>query len=251
MRGNPCATLSNNSVLISSVRSLSAPSRPHTPPALPRTTNRPYAGKFAAVGVRFDGFGHRRRPMLLEPAVPDYGAVPNSQRSEPMRSRLLGAFAALIGCAAVAAAQTPAAPALPVPVAPPVAAPAVPPGMMLVPATPAALPPASLPAPPAAPPVMASNPNCGTPAAAPACNECNKAKKANCGGGLLSKFLIGSGTATPVACGCLAAERTFMFGGCRSFFTPGKTCCGGGIEYGPGGMGQTDNCKSVGSFHNR
>jgi hypothetical protein len=122
--------------------------------------------------------------------------------------------------------------------------------MVPVPVAPAVLPPASLPAPPAAPPVMASNPNCGTPApAAGGCNECKKEKKAS--GGLLSKFLIGSGTATPVSCGCLAADRTFIFGNCKQFFTPGRTCNGSPIEYGPGGLGQADNCKSVGSFINR
>ncbi len=161
-----------------------------------------------------------------------------------MRIRLLGAVAALIGGAAVASAQTappvPAVPPMPVP-----AAPMNPPG--LTPA-PAVLPPASLPAPPAAPPIMAANPNCGTPAAA-ACNDCKGAKKA--GGGLLGKFLVGPGTASPVGCGCFAAEKTFMWGGCRQFFTPGKSCCGGGIEYGPGGQYNQDNCRHVTSFLNR
>lgn len=152
-----------------------------------------------------------------------------------MRIRLFGAVAALIGCAAVAAAQAPV-PAVP-------AAPGTPPGMTPVPV---ALPPASLPAPPAAPPVMVSNTNCGTPAAAP-CNDCKGKKK----GGLLDKFLIGSGTANPIGCGCLAAERTFLFGGCKQFFTPGKTCCGGGLEYGCGGIHNQDNCKHVTSFLNR
>ncbi len=167
-----------------------------------------------------------------------------------MRTRLLGAVAALVGCAAFATAQT-----SPVPGVPPAAAPAVqpapipgtPPGMIPVPV---ALPPASLPAPPAVPPVMASNPNCGTPAVAAPCNTCGKPAKKACGG-LLSKFLIGEGTATPISCGCFAAERTLMFGGCRAFHTPGKTCNGSAIEYGPGGMGYYDNCKSVGSFINR
>jgi hypothetical protein len=162
-----------------------------------------------------------------------------------MRTRLLGAVAALVGCAAFAAAQTPPPP-LGVPAVQPAPVQGTPPGMTPVPV---ALPPASLPAPPALPPVMASNPNCGTPAAAP-CSTCGKhGKKAS--GGLLSRFLIGEGTATPIGCGCLAAERTLMFGGCKQFFTPGKTCGGCNIEYGPGGMGHYDNCKSVGSFINR
>lgn len=168
-----------------------------------------------------------------------------------MRTRLLGAVAALLGCAAFAAAQT--APPLPAPGVQPAPVPAVQPapGQGVVPGmTPVpVLPPASLPAPPAVPPVMASNPNCGTPAVA-ACNTCGKPAKKACGG-LLSKFLIGPGTATPVTCGCLAAERTFMFGSCKQFFTPGRTCNGCNIEYGPGGMGYYDNCKNVGSFINR
>ena len=171
-----------------------------------------------------------------------------------MRNRLLGAVAALVGCAALATAQTPPPaplmpPALGVPAVQPAPVPGTPPGMIPVP-PPVALPPASLPAPPALPPVMASNPNCGTPAVAAPCSTCGKSGK-KAGGGLLSKFLIGEGTATPIGCGCLAAERTFMFGGCRAFHTPGRTCNGSGIEYGPGGMGYYDNCKSVGSFINR
>ncbi len=173
-----------------------------------------------------------------------------------MRNRLLGAVAALLGCAAVSAAQTSPL-SLPVPVAPPIQVPAVPAaphGMIPVPAAPVMLPPASLPAPPAAPPVMASNPGCGTPAvvttAAAPCNTCSKPAK-RAGGGLLSRFMIGEGTATPLGCGCLAAERTFMFGSCKQFFTPGRTCSGTAIEYGPGGLGHTDNCKNVGSFINR
>ena len=165
-----------------------------------------------------------------------------------MRSRLLGAVAALLGCAAVAAAQT--APPVPAPGAavtpglqPAPVVPGAPPGMTPVPAV---LPPASLPAPPAAPPVMVSNPNCGTPAVAAGCND-GKGKKR---GGLLDKFLIGSGTANPINCGCLAAERTFFFGGCKQFFTPGRTCGGSSLEYGCGGL-YNDNCKHVTSFLNR
>jgi hypothetical protein len=39
-------------------------------------------------------------------------------------------------------------------------------------------------------------------------------------------LFIGSGTANPVGCGCLASERTFLWGGCKQFFTPGRTCDG-------------------------
>jgi hypothetical protein len=116
---------------------------------------------------------------------------------------------------------------------------------------PTALPPSSLPAVPAAPPIMAADPACGTPAQAAApCEPCAKEKK-KATGGLLSKFRIGVGTATPMSCSCLAAEKTFLFGGCRQFFTPGRTCNGGGIEYGPGGLYNHDNCKQVTSFLNR
>jgi len=155
-----------------------------------------------------------------------------------MRIRLLGAVAALIGCAAVATAQT--APPMPVPGVPP-APTAAPPGMT-------ALPPSSLPAMPAAPPVMVSNTNCGTPAAS-ACHDGKHSK----GGGLLGKFGIGVGTANPVSCGCLASERTFLFGGCKQFFTPGRTCNGSALDYGAGcgGACNQDNCKHVTSFLNR
>jgi hypothetical protein len=164
-----------------------------------------------------------------------------------MRIRLLGAVAALVGCAAFAAAQT--APPMPVPTLPP--APANPPGMTPLPvASPAALPPASLPAPPAAPPIMATNPNCGTSAVAAPCADCKAPKRA--GGGLLGNLFIGRGTATPVGCGCFAAERTFLWGGCRQFFTPGRTCGGGSLDYGCGsGNCQQDNCRNVTSFLNR
>lgn len=155
-----------------------------------------------------------------------------------MRIRLFGAVAALVGCAAVAVAQQP----VPMPVIPQAPMPA--PGMTPVPVAPA-LPPAALPATPAAPPVMYVNPDCGTPASAACGDACEKRP------GLFSRFMLGSGTANPLNCGCLAAERTFLFGNCRQFFTPGKTCCGDTLEYGPGGMYKKDNCKNVTSFLNR
>jgi hypothetical protein len=153
-----------------------------------------------------------------------------------MRIRLFGAVIALVGCAALASAQQP------IPVAPPVA----PPGMTHVPQVP---PPSALPAYPAAPPVQYANPACGTPA--PACDPCKDGKDGQ-RSSLFGKLFIGKGTASPVTCGCLAAERTFLFGGCKQFFTPGKTCGGCALEYGPGGvLGNCDNCRHVTSFLNR
>lgn len=151
-----------------------------------------------------------------------------------MRIRLFGAVIALAGCAALASAQPP------VPVAPPVAPPGTPPaGMTPLPVTP----PAALPA----PPIKYANPACGTPA--PGCDPC---KDGNKGNSLLGKLFIGKGTANPVTCGCLASERNFIFGGCRQFFTPGKTCGGCALEYGPGGvLGGCDSCRHVTSFLNR
>jgi hypothetical protein len=155
-----------------------------------------------------------------------------------MRIRLFGAVIALAGCAALAVAQQPGpgAPPLPVPTQPP-------PGMTPVPPVPA---PAALPAYPTAPPIQYANPACGTPA--PACDPGKDGKK----GSLFGKLFIGKGTANPVACGCLASERTFFFGGCRQFYTPGRTCGGCALDYGPGGvLGGCDSCRHVTSFLNR
>ena len=173
-----------------------------------------------------------------------------------MRIRLFAAVIALVGCAAVASAQPPV-PTLPVPTAPPliVTPPAInPPGMTPIPlAPPVALPNALPPAYPSAPPpIVYANPTCYTPAVAAApCAEPKHAKRVGLFGRLGGRLAIGEGTANPVSCGCLAAERTLMFGGCKQFFTPGKTCCGGSLEYGNGGMGTCDNCKHVTSFLNR
>ena len=164
-----------------------------------------------------------------------------------MRIRLFGAVIALVGCAAVASAQQPVppVPASPVPALPLITTqqPAVnPPGLTPVPV----LPPSTLPpaVPPAPPPIIYANPSCGTPAAP--CHD-KKAKRES----VFGKLFIGSGTASPVACGCFAAEKTFMWGGCKQFFTPGKTCGGCGLDYGPGGLGNCDNCHHVTSFLNR
>lgn len=154
-----------------------------------------------------------------------------------MRNRLLGLAVLLI--AGAAAAQQPV-PAVPMP------APGTPPP----PAALAGQPPVALP-PTAGPIVVPAQPGCGTPAP---CADCGSAKPKH---SLLGKAFIGSGTASPVGCSCFAAERTFLFGGCNQFFTPGKTCFGGAKEYGcgsgecGGGFGHRDNCKHITSFLNR
>jgi hypothetical protein len=198
-----------------------------------------------------------------------------------MRIRLFGlAVAAQFGVASFAISQqapiplTPQAPAaLAVqPAAPPTAAPQ---GMMPVPVAP----PGQLPA--TAPIVVQGQPGCGTaapvapthwtPAApapapcAPAPASCAPAPAASSscattsskGSSLLGRLFIGSGTANPVSCGCFASERSFVFGSCRQFYTPGRACDGSAREYGcgsgecGGGIGAKDNCKHVTSFHNR
>jgi len=158
-----------------------------------------------------------------------------------MRVRLLAAAAALIGLVSFASAQAPVPSTLP---AIPSAAPApvaAPPGMMLVP-----VPPAQAPVAAPAPVVVQAPAGCATPAPA-AASDCGPKVRSN----LLSRKLIGCGTANPVGCGTLATERTFLFGGCNQFFTPCRTCGGSEIEYGSGGLGDKDNCKRHSSYHNR
>jgi hypothetical protein len=150
-----------------------------------------------------------------------------------MRIRqLVLSVAALLGVAALATAQQPA----PVPAAPAALAAQPPAGMVAVPGQPLV----------AQPVVIAAQPGCGTPA--PCATGCAApAKKSS-----LFDRLCG-GTANPISCGCLAAERTFAFGSCRSFYTPGRTCNGTAIEYGCGSgeCGPKDNCKHIISFNNR
>ena len=132
--------------------------------------------------------------------------------------------AALAGTAALAlsaGAQAPQAPAAPK--APMVVVPAAPMAMPMPPMTMAqpAAPMMAYPAP------VANAPCGGTPTA-----DC-----APCGGagghkpGLFSKLFgnygIGAGTATPVTCGCHAADKTFVFGSCKQFFNPGNVCGSG------------------------
>ncbi|CAN5379897.1 hypothetical protein BH11PLA2_BH11PLA2_44940 [soil metagenome] len=58
---------------------------------------------------------------------------------------------------------------------------------------------------------------------------------------------IGAGTINPVSCGCLASEKTFMFGSCKQFFNP-QNVCGGGCTAGgcgngcKGGLGNRNPC---------
>ena len=143
-----------------------------------------------------------------------------------MRIRHLAlSVAALLGSVALATAQQP----VPVPV---------------VPTAPAAMAAQAAPAPYATPVLVVAQPGCGTPACAPCVAPAKKS---------VFDRLCG-GTASPVGCGCLAAERTFAFGSCKSFFTPGRTCNGEGIEYGCGsGECRTpkDRCKNITSFLER
>jgi hypothetical protein len=172
-------------------------------------------------------------------------------------------LASILGTALVASAQQPPATLPPAPAALAAQAPA---GMTVVPNLP---PVAPAPAPAMAPVVVSPQPGCGTPApayvAAPAAScatevvaqaapaaasSCNKCGKRS----VFDRVRIGTGTANPVGCGCMASDRNFVFGGCRQFFTPGKTCGGADTEYGCGGedcYGAKDRCKHITSFHNR
>ena len=88
-------------------------------------------------------------------------------------------------------------------------------------------------------------------AATPAAAACDAPKAKH-------PWAIGAGCASPVGCGSCAAEKTFVFGSCRQFFTPGYNCAGGlcghgrslePIIYGPGGY--TEPRCSYGSYNNR
>jgi len=62
---------------------------------------------------------------------------------------------------------------------------------------------------------------------------------------------IGAGTAMPIGCSCLAAEKTFVFGSCSQFFNPGNRCAGGyGVGCGGGGT-EKHPCAGVTSYLNR
>lgn len=151
--------------------------------------------------------------------------------------------AALFGSAVLAVAQPPAVTVPVIPTAPtaPAAMAAQPQtGMTMVPVAPA-------PYAQTTPVVVASPHGCATPAPY-ASADCAPAKRS-----LFDRLFIGSGTANPVSCGCCASERTFLFGSCRQFYTPGKTCNGTPIEYGCGNgeCGPKDRCLHITSFLNR
>lgn len=83
-----------------------------------------------------------------------------------------------------------------------------------------------------------------------ACNSCASSHGA-------ANILIGAGCANPIGCGSFASERTFHFGSCKQFFSPGNDCslCGKRkpFEYpvfGPGGLGDHTPC-TYGSYLNR
>jgi hypothetical protein len=74
---------------------------------------------------------------------------------------------------------------------------------------------------------------------------------------------ISPGTVNPVGCSCFAAQRTFFWGGCHSFWNPQQTCgngCGGGgcgnrfgnhcplPEYGHGLGAPANNCGGPFSY---
>ncbi len=163
---------------------------------------------------------------------------------------ILAAALGVLGGAGAASAQTPQ----PMPTTPgglpAVAAPTIVAQAQPAPAAPA-------PAAPYAPAPVAGG-CCGSVAPAPSdCGGCDSGcgGKHGARGGLLghlcnSRLAIGEGCANPVTCGTCASERTFLFGGCHQFFSPGNKCgsghvlgsgcggaCGGGWGGGCGGGG--------------
>jgi hypothetical protein len=77
-------------------------------------------------------------------------------------------------------------------------------------------------------------------------------------GAVLAGIGIGEGCQNPVTCGNWATERTFLFGSCRQFYSPGRACGGthhwfglkDPIAYGSGGIGDHTRCE-YGSYANR
>ena len=63
------------------------------------------------------------------------------------------------------------------------------------------------------------------------------------------KLLIGGGTINPVSCGCLASEKTFVFGSCKQFFNPTQTCNTGCNGCWP--VDRRTPCQGVTSYTNR
>ena len=74
----------------------------------------------------------------------------------------------------------------------------------------------------------------GPPSFVAACPACNTREASSFGAThgpklglvhtLLYPFTIGEGCRMPVGCSNIFAERTFLFGSCRQFFTPGNKC---------------------------
>lgn len=134
-----------------------------------------------------------------------------------MRKLMLSLCGGLL--AATAAFAQPAQPApIPKPVAP------APMPKPVAPSAPAVV------APTAPAPVVVAAPATGVGCAAPGCapSGCDSCGKSGAAGKVFGnhKLFIGVGTATPVDCTCHAADKTFVFGSCKQFFNPGKTCNG-------------------------
>ncbi len=90
-----------------------------------------------------------------------------------------------------------------------------------------------------APVIVESAPAAGYPVGVTQASGCS-----TCGGGSSSKgygaFRIGEGCQNTPSCGNWCTERTFLFGGCKQFFTPGQDCTGCGPfggKHGHGGHG--------------
>jgi hypothetical protein len=78
----------------------------------------------------------------------------------------------------------------------------------------------------------------------------------------LGGLAIGAGCENPVTCGNCATEKTFLFGSCRQFYSPGRDCGGHGrgghawhglknpLLYGTAGLGVHDTCE-YGSYNLR
>jgi len=171
-----------------------------------------------------------------------------------MRSRIWALAIALVGSSAFAAA--------PVPLAPDAVPPVVLPKAIVPPVEPSPMPiPVALPSLAAAAPVFTvPAANCAPVAPVVAqgqgCSSCDS-KAAAKSPSLFGNLRIGAGTAMPVGCSCPQAEKTFFFGSCNQFFTPGNLCgprtgrCSScGLQTG-GATGATPCHTGGGSYLNR
>ncbi len=146
-----------------------------------------------------------------------------------MRCRLILAVGGLLGAASLAPAQYYAPkPLQPVPIG---SAEAAPLPAVIAPVSQASHRSAAN----CAGPVVAYGDGCAAPSSHHKAHDRNR---------LLSKFMIGAGTINPVNCGCLASERTFVFGSCKQFFNPKLECNGGcsgcwEVDRRPPGLGVT------------